>query len=166
MPVRWNISTGCDFPWFLPLSLWRIISQPCSHLMLFIHTKLQTKHWLNLTEWLHRWEENRINSDGVWKVFGASVRENMYTWRMVMGKGCHGVHGMKASMVVEAELHVFLTLVLDWSWSASRSDRHAPVARAPGTLWIGSWVGHGSGLDVLEKRTCLDCEKIRTRILR
>jgi len=31
---------------------------------------------------------------------------------MVIGKGCPGVHGMKAFVVVEAELHAFLILAL------------------------------------------------------
>jgi len=38
---------------------------------------------------------------------GTSVRENMCTWRMVIGKGCPGVQDMKAFVVVEAELHTF-----------------------------------------------------------
>ena len=33
--------------------------------MLFIHTKLQTKHWLNLIERLHCWEKKK--QDKQWR---------------------------------------------------------------------------------------------------
>jgi hypothetical protein len=37
---------------------------------------------------------------------------------------------------------IFFTSVLDGGeWSASRHGRFTPRERAPGTHWIGSWVG-------------------------
>jgi len=41
-----------------------------------------------------------------------------------------------------------LTSELDESeWSASRPGRFTPRERAPGTRWIGGWVGPRAGLD-------------------
>jgi hypothetical protein len=39
--------------------------------------------------------------------------------------------------------------------SASRPDRFTPGERAPGTHWIGGWVGPRTGLDVVVKRNIL-----------
>jgi len=36
-------------------------------------------------------------------------------------------------------------------WSASRPDRFTPNEKAPGTLWIGGWVGSRASLDVVVK---------------
>jgi hypothetical protein len=48
--------------------------------------------------------------------------------------------------------HVFLTSALDGiEWSASRTGRFTPGERAPGTHWIGAWVGPRAGLDNMEK---------------
>jgi hypothetical protein len=52
----------------------------------------------------------------------------------------------------------FLTSALDGSeWSASRPCRFTPGERAPGTHWIGCWVGLSPGLDAVEKRKILHC---------
>jgi len=89
-------------------------------------------------------KKNRINSDGVWKVTGASVRENMCTWRMVIDKRCPGEHGMKAFVVVEAELHAFLTLALEElvsitlrpSYTRCKSPRYALNSKLSGPqMW-------------------------------
>jgi hypothetical protein len=46
-----------------------------------------------------------------------------------------------------------LTLALDASeWSASRSSHFTPREGAPGTHWIGGWVGPRAILDVVVKR--------------
>jgi hypothetical protein len=46
-----------------------------------------------------------------------------------------------------------LTSVLDGGeWSASHPSRFISSERAPGTHWIGGWVGPRDGLDVVEKR--------------
>jgi hypothetical protein len=34
-------------------------------------------------------------------------------------------------------------------WSASRPGRFTPRERAPGTNWIGGWVGPRTGLDAV-----------------
>jgi len=53
---------------------------------------------------------------------------------------------------VEVELHAFLTLVLDGGkWSASCPGHFTPEERAPGTHWIGGWVGPTANLDTVAK---------------
>jgi hypothetical protein len=37
-------------------------------------------------------------------------------------------------------------------WSVSRPGRFTTGEIAPGTQWIGGWVGPRAGLDVMEKR--------------
>jgi hypothetical protein len=47
----------------------------------------------------------------------------------------------------------FLTSALDGGeWSASHFGRFTPSERAPGSHWIGGWVGSRTGLDALVKR--------------
>jgi len=59
---------------------------------------------------------------------------------------------MKAYWGVEVYLHAFLTSALDLGeWSASRPGRFTPRERAPGTHWIGGWVGSGAGVDTMVK---------------
>jgi hypothetical protein len=49
-----------------------------------------------------------------------------------------------------------LTSVLDGSeWSASRPGRFTPRERAPGTHWIGGWVGPRAVLDAVVERKIL-----------
>jgi hypothetical protein len=51
---------------------------------------------------------------------------------------------------------LFLTSTLDGGeWSASRLGRFTPGEEAPGTHWIGGWVGPRAGLDALDKRKIL-----------
>jgi hypothetical protein len=60
---------------------------------------------------------------------------------------------MKAYWGVEVYPHAFFTLALDGGeWSASRFGRFTSRERAPGTHWIGSWVGSRAGLDAVVKR--------------
>jgi hypothetical protein len=40
-------------------------------------------------------------------------------------------------------------------WSVSRPGSFTPVERAPGTHWIGGWVGPRAGVDDVEKRRFL-----------
>jgi hypothetical protein len=40
-------------------------------------------------------------------------------------------------------------------WLTSRTWRFTPGERAPGTHWIGGWVGPRAGLDDVEKRKFL-----------
>jgi hypothetical protein len=45
-----------------------------------------------------------------------------------------------------------LTSALDGGeWTASRPSRYTPEDRAPGTHWIGSWVGPEAGLDAMKR---------------
>jgi hypothetical protein len=47
----------------------------------------------------------------------------------------------------------FLTSALDGGeWSASRPYRIIPRERAPGTHWVGGWVGPRAGLDAVEEK--------------
>jgi hypothetical protein len=46
-----------------------------------------------------------------------------------------------------------LTSAIDWGeWSASRTGRSTHRKRAPGTHWIGDWLGPTAGLDSVVKR--------------
>jgi len=59
---------------------------------------------------------------------------------------------MKTQLGVGVELHTFLSSVLDGGeWLASRHGRLISESRAPGTHWIGDWVGPRSGLDAVVK---------------
>jgi hypothetical protein len=59
---------------------------------------------------------------------------------------------MKAYWGVEVQIHIFLTSALaGGEWSASHPCHFTPGERAPGTHWIGSWVGPRTGLDDVEK---------------
>jgi hypothetical protein len=49
---------------------------------------------------------------------------------------------MKTYGEVDVYVHEFLTSALvGGEWSASRSSRFNLVEKAPGTPWIGGWVG-------------------------
>jgi hypothetical protein len=63
-------------------------------------------------------------------------------------------HAMKTyGGSVEVYLHSFLTLALDGGeWSASRPGRFTPGEKAPGTRWIGGWVGPRASLDAVAKK--------------
>jgi hypothetical protein len=63
---------------------------------------------------------------------------------------------MKTYGGVDVYIYVFLTSALvGGEWSSSRSGRFTPGERAPGTHWIGGWVGPKAGLDDMEKRKFL-----------
>jgi hypothetical protein len=63
---------------------------------------------------------------------------------------------MKVYRGVDVYIHIFLTSALvEDEWSASRPDRFAPEERAPGTHWIGGWVGPRAGLNDVGKRKFL-----------
>jgi hypothetical protein len=48
--------------------------------------------------------------------------------------------------------HSFFDLGTRCEWSASRPGRITPKERAPGTHWIGGWVGPRAVLDAVMKR--------------
>jgi hypothetical protein len=50
-------------------------------------------------------------------------------------------------------------------WSASRSGRFIPGEIAPGTHWIGGWVGPRTGLDDVEKTKILPLSGLELRTL-
>jgi hypothetical protein len=53
-------------------------------------------------------------------------------------------------------IRVFLTSALVGDeWLASRLSRFNPLDKAPGTHWIGGWVGRTTGLDDVERRKML-----------
>jgi hypothetical protein len=63
---------------------------------------------------------------------------------------------MKAYGGVDVQIHIFLTSALvGGEWSPSCPGCFSPGGRAPGTRWIGGWVGPGAGLDDVEKRIFL-----------
>jgi hypothetical protein len=60
---------------------------------------------------------------------------------------------MKPCGGVDVSIHIFLTSALSGGeWSASHPVRFNPGESAPGTHWIGGWVGPRTGLDHVEKR--------------
>jgi hypothetical protein len=59
---------------------------------------------------------------------------------------------MKLYGDADVQAHVFLnSALLVGEWSASRPGRFIPGERAPGTHWVGGWVGSRGGLDDMEK---------------
>jgi hypothetical protein len=67
---------------------------------------------------------------------------------------------------VDVYSHIFLTSALvGGEWSASRPVRFTPGERAPGTHWIGGWVGPRAGLDDVEKRKFLTVPGLELRPL-
>jgi hypothetical protein len=59
---------------------------------------------------------------------------------------------MKAYVEVDVYTHVFLASALvAGEWSPSRPGRFTSKERAPGTRWIGRWVGPRASLDYMEK---------------
>jgi hypothetical protein len=53
---------------------------------------------------------------------------------------------------VDVDIHIFWTLaIVGGEWSGSRRCRFTPGERAPGTHWIGGWVGLRAGLGDMEK---------------
>jgi hypothetical protein len=53
-------------------------------------------------------------------------------------------------------MHVFLiSAVAGGEWSASLPGRFTPGERAPGTHWIGDWVGSRAVLDDVERKKFL-----------
>jgi hypothetical protein len=59
---------------------------------------------------------------------------------------------MKAYWGVELQLHPLTSALDGGEWSASRTGRFTPRERAPGTHWIGGWVGLRAILDAVVKR--------------
>jgi hypothetical protein len=59
---------------------------------------------------------------------------------------------MKTYEGVDVEAHVvFTSALVGGEWSASRTGRFTPGERAPGTHWIGGWVGPRAGLDDMKE---------------
>jgi hypothetical protein len=60
-----------------------------------------------------------------------------------------------------------LTLALDGGeWSASQPGHFTPKKSAPGTHWIGGWVGPRANLDVVVKRKVLSpCQDLNLLII-
>jgi hypothetical protein len=72
---------------------------------------------------------------------------------------------MKAYGGVDVEIHFFLPRHYLEVWSASRLGRSTPGGTAPGTNWIGAWVGPRTGLDDVEMRKFLTLPGLELRPL-
>jgi hypothetical protein len=59
----------------------------------------------------------------------------------------------------------FTSALVGVEFSASRPDRFTPGERAPGTYWIGGWVGPRAGLDDMEKWKLLPLPGLELRPL-
>jgi hypothetical protein len=71
---------------------------------------------------------------------------------------------MKTHGGVDVQIHIFLASALvGGEWSASRPCRFTPGERAPGTQWIGGWVGPRAGLNDVEKRKFLTLPELELR---
>jgi hypothetical protein len=57
---------------------------------------------------------------------------------------------MKTFGGVHVWIHIFLISALVGQWLASYPGRFTPGKRAPGSHWIGDWVGPRDGLDDVE----------------
>jgi hypothetical protein len=63
---------------------------------------------------------------------------------------------MKTYEGVAVQIQVFLiSALVGGDWSASRPSRFTPGEIAPGTYWIGGWVGPRAGMDDVQKRKFL-----------
>jgi hypothetical protein len=58
---------------------------------------------------------------------------------------------MKTYGGVDVQTHVLTPALVGREWSASRPARLTRGERAPGTHWIGGWMGHRAGLDDMDK---------------
>jgi hypothetical protein len=73
---------------------------------------------------------------------------------------------MNAYGGVDVQTHVFFTSALvAGEWSGSHQGRFTPGERAPGTHWIGGWVGPKAGVDDTEKWKFLTSPGIELRPL-
>jgi hypothetical protein len=69
-------------------------------------------------------------------------------------------------MKVYGGVDVFLTSELTGGeWATSRSDRFTLEEKAPGTHWVGGWVGSRTSLDDVEKRKILPLLELQLRTL-
>jgi hypothetical protein len=57
---------------------------------------------------------------------------------------------MKTYGGIDVETNIFLTTALVAQWSASRPGRFTSGETAPGTHWIGGWVGPSADLEDME----------------
>jgi hypothetical protein len=53
---------------------------------------------------------------------------------------------------IAPSIHSLTSAIDGGEWSDSRSSRFTSRERAPGTHWLGGWVGPRAGLDTVEKR--------------
>jgi hypothetical protein len=73
---------------------------------------------------------------------------------------------MKAYGGVDAQIHISLTSALaGGEWSSSRPGSIIPRERAPGTHWIGAWVGPRAGMDEMEKTKFFILPGLELRLL-
>jgi hypothetical protein len=74
---------------------------------------------------------------------------------------------MKVYGGFDVYVRIFLTSALvGGEWSVLRSGRFTPGERAPGTHWIGGWVGSRAGLDYVEETKFLTLPGLELRSLR
>jgi hypothetical protein len=73
---------------------------------------------------------------------------------------------MKTYVGMDVGIHIFLTsAIVGGECSASHPGRFTPGERAPGTHWIGGWVGPRADLDDAEKRKFLTLPGLELRPL-
>jgi hypothetical protein len=92
-----------------------------------------------------------------WAVTSLVCEQTAFTadskWHHCDGKKEMCVQSLKLSLFFFFWLEHHAMMALDGGeWSASRSSRFSPKEIAPGTHWIGGWVGLRASLDAVVKR--------------
>jgi hypothetical protein len=73
---------------------------------------------------------------------------------------------MKAYGGVDIYIHIFINIGLTaGEWSTSHPSSFTTREKAPGTHWIGGWVGPRAGLDDMDKRKFLTLPRLELRPL-
>jgi hypothetical protein len=109
------------------------------------------------TDGLRNWNLlGQLETETSWMTSLKCEQINFNSWHVETKAGSCALtqhDAMKEYGVVEVQFDAFLTSALDGGeWSASHPGRFTPRERAPGTHWIGGWMGPRAGLDAVVNR--------------
>jgi hypothetical protein len=128
------------------------------------------KHWLTVHiscwDWLWDFEIHWLGQLAWWGIFTIITlrkHNHKYIWSCYKGKGKG--NGKVVPVLLQSTMpwrrigewrysstHSLTSALDGGKWSASRPSRFTPKERAPGTHWIGGWVGPRAVLDAVVKR--------------